>query len=193
MACCIGVYAFQSTLPRRERRNKSFSKKRLNTNFNPRSRVGSDRSFHGAVDQHGGFQSTLPRRERRRRRKLYTATLGFQSTLPRRERRHRSRSSGCGGYFNPRSRVGSDLRRYMAGEPEEKFQSTLPRRERPAVGKKPAAGWGFQSTLPRRERLILVVNPVDYFQHFNPRSRVGSDSARLQAVYLLPISIHAPA
>ena len=56
---------FQSTLPRRERR---------------------DISFLCAPDM--GFQSTLPRRERRSRDRIVIISCWFQSTLPRRERQH---------------------------------------------------------------------------------------------------------
>ena len=78
------------------------------------------------------FQSTLPRRERRLQPRAFSHPLQFQSTLPRRERRSRSyrRKSAFRisihapakgatfrgrfgariyGYFNPRSREGSDL------------------------------------------------------------------------------------
>ena len=36
-------------------------------------------------------------------------------------------------YFNPRSRVGSDVAAKAAGQKSKLFQSTLPCRERPAV------------------------------------------------------------
>ena len=80
-----------------------------------------------------------------------------------------------------------------------RFQSTLPRRERrlkalviavwmPISIHAPAKGatyfrsifrgiFRFQSTLPRRERpLAVTVSAI--FQHFNPRSREGSDKSR---------------
>ena len=98
---------FQSTLPRRERRDVCFS---------------------GCCAD--PFQSTLPRRERPQQRHAQTGLQPFQSTLPRRERqtvpvlrevRHISIHAPAKGatcdtmyaalhhtHFNPRSREGSD-------------------------------------------------------------------------------------
>ena len=82
----IKISKFQSTLPRRERRQQSlYSVKDLL------------------------FQSTLPRRER-----LYAIVCRmiynlFQSTLPRRERPITFSSLSFLQNFNPRSREGSDL------------------------------------------------------------------------------------
>ena len=102
------------------------------SNFNPRSREGSDNVPLDVSEMDTPFQSTLPRRERRLfsaiRSRIYIISIHapakgatiyvadlvvlqflFQSTLPRRERR------GC--------RIPSKI---FTG-----FQSTLPRRERP--------------------------------------------------------------
>ena len=99
------------------------------------------------------------------------------------------------GYFNPRSREGSDLsvaslswQVYISIHAPAKgatfshsfidrlhrFQSTLPRRER-LLGVLLSGGMTeFQSTLPRRERPLLPDTRYPY-QNFNPRSREGSD------------------
>ena len=104
------LQAFQSTLPRRERQNSMCAESQP-TNFNPRSREGSDAlwqsrilhfyqiSIHAPAKGATAkslihiiptvFQSTLPRRERRWRQQRNTKAYGFQSTLPRRERRRR--------------------------------------------------------------------------------------------------------
>ena len=121
---------FQSTLPRRERRNfLPFSCSR--GHFNPRSREGSDEqllcsgclltqiSIHapakGATHVHHlrtsfqRFQSTLPRRERLLHQLLIFDQIRFQSTLPRRERQSQFHAGPVlSTYFNPRSREGSD-------------------------------------------------------------------------------------
>ncbi len=99
----------------------------------------------------------------------------FQSTLPRRERHISTTSKYPFGYFNPRSREGSDARVTRRGRvggaisihapakgatsrptsisSTAAFQSTLPRRERPPTQATPTARHDtFQSTLPRRER-----------------------------------------
>ena len=79
----------------------------------------------------------------------------FQSTLPRRERHARPEQQKGEGYFNPRSREGSDNPVRATTNSLELFQSTLPRRERRA----------------NLQHLCLVL-------HFNPRSREGSDAYR---------------
>ena len=101
------------------------------SNFNPRSREGSDAPCSSDRQSAFLFQSTLPRRERPDRAKSYNVPLEFQSTLPRRERPgyvfrilHSSGISihapvkGATDFlcwtksshtnFNPRSREGSD-------------------------------------------------------------------------------------
>ena len=105
---CRACKLFQSTLPRRERLD------------------GSGNKITDAE-----FQSTLPRRERRQRPGDTDILLGisihapakgatkqramergirktFQSTLPRRERPPLQHTALQEGYFNPRSREGSD-------------------------------------------------------------------------------------
>ena len=77
--------------------------------FNPRSRVGSDLGVPPYILGVGisihapawGATITLPR--------LFTAPSLFQSTLPRGERRTTTQSGSRQCYFNPRSRVGSDI------------------------------------------------------------------------------------
>ena len=76
--------------------------------------------------------------------------------------------------FNPRSREGSDRLIRHPMRQQATFQSTLPRRERRQRQAEGIAEAKFQSTLPRRERrrgsgLSYVLD------HFNPRSREGSD------------------
>ncbi len=206
---------FQSTLPRGERLSR-FSHEYILSNFNPRSREGSDAVGLNAELQHlhisihapargathhvvGGvgtlqFQSTLPRGERRMEAHLRDKKTPFQSTLPRGERRPR---------WFPR----------QAAAPE--FQSTLPRGERqpaqriprgserisihaPARGAtlrpypvRPTAG--FQSTLPRGERQpwAYLIACGAKFQSTLPR---GERPAAVVVAHLaFLISIHAPA
>ena len=106
------MWAFQSTLPRRERPCQGRPSASCHWHFNPRSREGSDGTGRQPRPSCPEFQSTLPRRERRFRcRRVHP--------VPR--------------YFNPRSREGSDLRDLARKRRSNEFQSTLPRRERPAV------------------------------------------------------------
>ncbi len=108
--CCstISILSFQSTLPRRER-PRAVSSKSLLTDFNPRSREGSDRTlllnnFDIIISIHAPAKGATAGRI------IKVAPDGFQSTLPRRERQFiECRSFISQHHFNPRSREGSDL------------------------------------------------------------------------------------
>ena len=83
------------------------------------------------------------------------------------------------GDFNPRSRVGNDpcVLKWL---PELlKFQSTFPRGERLVPAAIASAFVRFQSTFPRGERQDTSVR-YPGTDHFNPRSRVGNDTATKQ-------------
>ena len=168
----------------------------LHCNFNPRSREGSDvfarnqstilLRFQSTLPRGERlytctsktetvqFQSTLPRGERRKGYCIIHLIWKFQSTLPRGERRTLSKSvKRVIGYFNPRSREGSDIM----------TQSTFGKREisihAPARGATVLTTLMliqtlFQSTLPRGERLKVHEGDADATD-FNPRSREGSD------------------
>ena len=83
---CFRLGGFQSTLPRRERLTAENFQDVL-TNFNPRSREGSDLFTFVSLSKIFRFQSTLPRRERLEWAvKWLDYVYKFQSTLPRRER-----------------------------------------------------------------------------------------------------------
>ena len=123
--------AFQSTLPRGERRLPLFQNTYKHTHFNPRSREGSDKILRQNGVDTGQFQSTLPRGERLSVLWQDCRPYQFQSTLPRGERQFdawsnfltlfisihapaRGATSMVSSlfalleYFNPRSREGSD-------------------------------------------------------------------------------------
>ena len=143
--------------------------------FNPRSRTGSDLSWASGKLPNRMFQSTLPHGERRmichcvrypigvsihapargatQRLLQHGADIGFQSTLPHGERQNGYLQVQLFQCFNPRSRTGSDRRRYKGVYICLEFQSTLPHGERPSTGR----GWRSQTGC------------------FNPRSRTGSD------------------
>ncbi len=161
--------------------------------FNPRPRVGGDRlralrggdrvSIHApawgaTADRRGdrpGFQSTPPRGGDQRRRGW------FQSTPPRGGRL----PFGClARSFNPRPRVGGD------GDLHDPMVVSI---HAPAWGATPAAveGARFQSTPPRGATADGDESPGT---SFNPRPRVGGDSAGHATVVAAgPVSIHAPA
>ena len=79
------IKQFQSTLPRRERRGID-NLALTSSDFNPRSREGSDSFKNTCHSSLILFQSTLPRRERQTPVVIISDFLPFQSTLPRRER-----------------------------------------------------------------------------------------------------------
>ena len=117
----------------------------------------------------------------------------FQSTLPHGERHDPAKAAAqSGGYFNPRSRMGSDsvtsnIWRYnMDFNPRSRMgsdgPSDLPREHRGISIHAPA--WG--ATRAERPDWTPVIN-------FNPRSRMGSDGASKLMMDLSNISIHAPA
>ncbi len=121
---------FQSTLPRGERpmrlreapelphisihapawgaTARTLFTTRISSDFNPRSRVGSDVLARCSIHLPNAFQSTLPRGERRNSYAFPLLVRVFQSTLPRGERQVKQ----------------------VARSALYRFQSTLPRGER---------------------------------------------------------------
>ena len=142
------------------------------TNFNPRSREGSDVEHGHNLVTKDGFQSTLPRRERRK-------TKIFNYSIPRISIHAPAKGATPAEallpaplrHFNPRSREGSDASHLIKSLASSAFQSTLPRRERRKDRVQGLFTHSFQSTLPRRER----------------QSRLGKTQG------WIAISIHAPA
>ena len=141
----------------------------------------------------------------------------FQSTLPRRERHISTTSKYPFGYFNPRSREGSDARGTRRGRVGGAISIHAPAKGATSGrNRRRHRGPKFQSTLPRRERRRASCPSPRRSRYFNPRSREGSDAAGLhtaapvrhfnprsregsdvpQDLHLLSalcISIHAPA
>ena len=119
--------------------------------------------------------------------------LLFQSTLPRGERRPHGAIRGSDGHFNPRSREGSDQ-----FDAWSNFLTLFISIHAPARGATqnldlflrklsisihaPARG----ATRPYMINLFLT-------QYFNPRSREGSDTKKMESSCGMWISIHAPA
>ena len=143
---------FQSTLPRGERRPQSGERQR-SFRFQSTLPRGERQNCWRSTARKIWFQSTLPRGERRKAASPPAFLAEFQSTLPRGERQQRddkqpdrnrvsihapawgatyrtSRSSLAAACFNPRSRVGSDMRHGERYCSLLMFQSTLPRGER---------------------------------------------------------------
>gem|GEM_PF-92077 len=101
---------FQSTRPRGAR-PRTYEAPYIKERFNPRARVGRDRSCACLLPPPPTFQSTRPRGARPRVSRTYIERMAFQSTRPRGARRTRAR----------------------AGTTSSTFQSTRPRGARRSV------------------------------------------------------------
>ena len=168
-------YLFQSTRPRGARPAPDGGPG-SSSGFNPRARVGRDTPITAPVASRMGFQSTRPRGARRG---IYVDSRRYKS-------------------FNPRARVGRDIPRpalYLreprvsihapawgatdstgSGNQTCEFQSTRPRGARPSCVFHCATVARFQSTRPRGAR-PAATPPSPSPKCFNPRARVGRDSA----------------
>ena len=98
---------FQSTLPRRERQRQSQKSWNI-TNFNPRSRGGSDTKAIFIETLGNPISIHAPAEGATCRLRHHIKGGKFQSTLPRRERPTCICKTSPIRYFNPRSRGGSD-------------------------------------------------------------------------------------
>ena len=100
----------------------------------------------------------------------------FQSTRPRGARpvrqKHTHPMRPC---FNPRARVGRDVKSGSSDLLHHVFQSTRPRGARPIVIAIYPYSYPFQSTRPRGARPEKSVYTDVHGQRFNPRARVGRD------------------
>ena len=183
--------------------------------FNPRPRMGSDRDCASLCRGHGRFQSTPPHGERQASRlvRQYVLTVsihapawGATGTVP-------VYAEDMAG-FNPRPRMGSDVRIEIVeaalllfqstpphGERPSthgrygtacKFQSTPPHGERPANCRPSCGDGAFQSTPPHGERPKIVAS-ISRYRSFNPRPRMGSDEPPPPVPPIDIVSIHAPA
>ncbi len=165
------LQAFQSTLPRRERQNSMCAESQP-TNFNPRSREGSDALWQSRI--------------------LHFYQISIHAPAKGATNNMEEKDNGK-NYFNPRSREGSD-QAYQSD-----FADLIISIHAPAKGATdcigidsllnaisihaPAKGATFSC------RVLVARSP-----YFNPRSREGSDFAAIPTPNLdAIISIHAPA
>ena len=195
---CSDLFWISIRAPARGATNCNFHVTPPYNNFNPRSREGSDipvstisevwdisirapargATFTGNWRQawQGVFQSALPRGERQRKqRNLYMHSI-FQSALPRGERRETEVVSPLSTIFQSALPRGERLftpDRFLVTECV--FQSALPRGERHCQERNNKVDPQFQSALPRGERPSQHALHATFSDHFNPRSREGSD------------------
>ena len=141
------------------------------SDFNPRSRVGSDLQEIGELLERKKFQSTLPRGERQPQASTPHRQAKFQSTLPRGERHV--------------VQVGTSN--------ALEFQSTLPRGERPIKAAYEDGVSKFQSTLPRGERRPERQGRIDLAGISIHAPAWGATDWAMANGYIDNISIHAPA
>ena len=124
-------FLFQSTLPRRERRERKDICWRSPGNFNPHSHEGSDKLQWSKADLQNLFQSTLPRRERLKQKIRELEESKFQSTLPRRERQLLPMFDDISDDISIHTPTkGATHTHFIVNSVNYEFQSTLPRRER---------------------------------------------------------------
>ncbi len=172
--------------------------------FNPRSRTGSDGGVYLLhFPNRGLFQPTLPHRERRALISPMDFIGLFQPTLPHRERLSISSTlASKRTNFNPRSRTGSDDHKGRSqdtgtisthapaqGATEGEvfhqpqvflFQPTLPHRERRLLSAQQKWPRCISTHAPAQGATDHLKINVPFGLNFNPRSRTGSDSKRIQ-------------
>ena len=140
--------------------------------FNPRARVGRDGAILGEPWRDGEFQSTRPRGARPTGSTHPGARPWFQSTRPRGARQVPQRACGVLAQFQSTRPRGA--RRWRQG--------VKPKLTKVSIH---APAWG--ATRGCQAVLLLI-------RRFNPRARVGRDFDALQVqVVGINVSIHAPA
>ena len=161
------------------------------------------------------FQSTFPRGERRVLCNAIPYGMKFQSTFPRGERHTGIFILNISAYFNPRSRVGNDMSRYLTGGGTVHISIHVPAWGTTIKG--PGSieygfisihvpAWGTTKYQTRISKCHTYFNPRSrvgndtarkHFQscvdYFNPRSRVGNDVISNPLLKGVIISIHVPA
>ena len=146
------------------------------SNFNPRSREGSDAPCSSDRQSAFLFQSTLPRRERRR----------ASCPSPRRSRyfnpRSREGSDAAGlhtaapvRHFNPRSREGSDVPQDLHLLSALCISIHAPAKGATSVQRSYGQGCGISIHAPAKGATASVAHTHRRRDDFNPRSREGSD------------------
>ena len=163
------------------------------TNFNPRSREGSDDGVDKVRQIKKKFQSALPRGERPQSFFYVPFAQIFQSALPRGERLPCTAILHFPVHFNPRSREGSDIASDRLKLSSIVFQSALPRGERRVAPVLIYPGTINFNPRSREGSDSIISSQATGRAYFNPRSREGSDVNAACTAESFPISIRAPA
>ena len=163
MSIASTVSIFQSTLPRRERRDIPTPK------VTPRHEISIHAPAKGATPLASEVKQQL--------------SISIHAPAKGATDNNRPRNA-CGFISIHAPAKGATVDGQLELRDLDEFQSTLPRRERPwhTVEIDPATL--FQSTLPRRERLARRPDAAA-LSDFNPRSREGSDFICLFVMMIL--------
>ena len=162
---------FQSTLPRGERPSTWCKASLIITDFNPRSREGSDASIQKRISLNKMISIHAPARG--------ATSLCLPAVL----RIQISIHAPARGATNLKATAPRQVR-ISIHAPARGATAATPRNNLTTLP--------FQSTLPRGERRILSILLI-IAEHFNPRSREGSDMIFCKVYHNAYISIHAPA
>ena len=144
-------------------------------NFNPRSREGSDWFCDCISHNICKFQSTLPRRERPSGLSCTMSMSLFQSTLPRRERLEAQKAIDDTAKISIHAPAKGATSRQRTVNGTPRFQSTLPRRERRRDRRSRRSGGHISIHAPAKGATVNFNATQVGLEHFNPRSREGSD------------------
>ena len=175
------------------------------SNFNPRSREGSDKVTKLSAHSNYKFQSTLPRRERQIQRRRTKICLGISIHAPAKGATSLTLfTSFSKKHFNPRSREGSDgtvsaqLHQESDFNPRSRegsdFLRTRPHGHPQVISiHAPAKGATFFSNCiffcnsisihaPAKGATIQQIPDCRIQSYFNPRSREGSDVSSSRSI-----------
>ena len=162
-----------------------------NLHFNQRTRMGYDIS-RTKEEAHRGVSIHAPAWGAT----TFVALSGnpglFQSTHPHGVRRCADSCQSRRRSFNPRTRMGCDIKHCLAMYRLYRFQSTHPHGVRLIIPPKYINRLVFQSTHPHGVRPQALRHETTT-GCFNPRTRMGCDLRKAQALQKLKVSIHAPA
>ena len=146
------------------------------SNFNPRSREGSDDDCLYACGSVVLFQSTLPRRERQASLSIGADSSGISIHAP---AKGATRCKPCayiwGKTISIHAPAKGATRSTGSSAAERRFQSTLPRRERPSTGRRLITHNTISIHAPAKGATVIINLSLTLSLYFNPRSREGSD------------------
>ena len=183
---------FQSTRPHGARRLMNPGGLANHQSFNPRARMGRDRTAATSCSPRDLFQSTRPHGARRQPPSGESPACRFQSTRPHGARRTAATSCSPRDLFQSTRPHGARLALMKLDAWPASFQST-----RPHGARRPARPrWAVTARFNPRARMGRDIKggpDLAMEDSFNPRARMGRDSAPAPQKEDRNVSIHAPA